>query len=156
MYSAGSYIRLTRYFSFYSIRDLKPDNILLSEHGHAHLTDFNIAVQFSDSKPLTSVAGSLAYMGPEILQKRGYFASVDWWSLGVVCYELLVGKVISMNQGPKSGIGDSLILPVFRLFSVHLEGRLTRPYNKQSCTTMSPSLNQAMCHKKPETLFLVY
>ncbi|KAI8340821.1 kinase-like domain-containing protein [Chlamydoabsidia padenii] len=73
-------------------RDLKPDNILLSDQGHAHLTDFNIAVQFSDSKPLTSVAGSLAYMSPEILLKRGYFASVDWWSLGVVCYELLVGK----------------------------------------------------------------
>ncbi|KAI8099861.1 kinase-like domain-containing protein [Halteromyces radiatus] len=73
-------------------RDLKPDNILLSEQGHAHLTDFNIAVQFSESKPLTSVAGSMAYMAPEVLMKRGYLASVDWWSLGVVCYELLIGK----------------------------------------------------------------
>ncbi|KAI9498645.1 kinase-like domain-containing protein [Zychaea mexicana] len=73
-------------------RDLKPDNILLNEHGHAHLTDFNIAVRFSNEKPLTSIAGSMAYMAPEILMKRGYSASVDWWSLGVVCYELLVGK----------------------------------------------------------------
>ncbi|KAG0168545.1 hypothetical protein DFQ28_004787 [Apophysomyces sp. BC1034] len=73
-------------------RDLKPDNILLNENGHAHLTDFNIAVQFSEKKPLTSVAGSMAYMAPEVLQKRGYFASVDWWSLGVVCFELLFGK----------------------------------------------------------------
>ncbi|CAO3624328.1 unnamed protein product [Cunninghamella echinulata] len=73
-------------------RDLKPDNILLDEKGHAHLTDFNIAVQFSEKKPLTSVAGSMAYMAPEILKKRGYFASVDWWSLGIVCYELLFGK----------------------------------------------------------------
>ncbi|KAI7857602.1 kinase-like protein [Circinella umbellata] len=73
-------------------RDLKPDNILLNEHGHAHLTDFNIAVRYSNEKPLSSIAGSMAYMAPEILMKRGYAASVDWWSLGVVCYELLVGK----------------------------------------------------------------
>ncbi|ORX61509.1 kinase-like protein [Hesseltinella vesiculosa] len=73
-------------------RDLKPDNILLNQEGHAHLTDFNIAVQFSDTKPLTSVAGSMAYMAPEVLAKRGYFATVDWWSLGVVCFELMTGK----------------------------------------------------------------
>lgn len=73
--------------------DLKPDNILLNEKGHAHLTDFNIAVPLMDNRPLLSIAGSMAYMAPEILRKRGYLASVDWWSLGVVCYELLVGTV---------------------------------------------------------------
>ncbi|POY72469.1 putative Non-specific serine/threonine protein kinase [Rhodotorula taiwanensis] len=73
-------------------RDIKPDNILLDEKGHAHLTDFNIAVHFTERRPLTSVAGSMAYMAPEVLAKRGYFATVDWWSLGVVAYELLFGK----------------------------------------------------------------
>lgn len=72
---------------------MKPDNILLNEKGHAHLTDFNIAVPVMDNRPLLSIAGSMAYMAPEILRKRGYLASVDWWSLGVVCYELLVGNV---------------------------------------------------------------
>ncbi|KAJ3208831.1 hypothetical protein HDU82_001857 [Entophlyctis luteolus] len=92
-------------------RDLKPDNILISETGHATLTDFNIATKFNPNKPMQSEAGSPAYMGdsflsdvgdfvaklfpaaPEIFKKTGYNQNVDWWSLGIIIYELFYNKV---------------------------------------------------------------
>jgi len=49
--------------------DIKPDNVLLDAHGHVHLTDFNVAIHYSERRLHTSVAGSIAYMAPEILAR---------------------------------------------------------------------------------------
>ncbi|CAO3676696.1 unnamed protein product [Rhizopus stolonifer] len=74
-------------------RDIKPENILLDAGGHAHLHDFNIATNLTPQRPYrTSRAGSLAYMAPEILSSQRYTKSVDWWSLGIMTYELLFKK----------------------------------------------------------------
>lgn len=73
-------------------RDLKPDNILLDAMGHAHITDFNVAIHYSERRMHTSLAGSMAYMAPEVIGRKGYTWCVDWWSLGVTAYELLFKK----------------------------------------------------------------
>ncbi|KAF9524842.1 kinase-like domain-containing protein [Crepidotus variabilis] len=73
-------------------RDLKPDNILLDAMGHAHITDFNVAIHYSERRLHTSVAGSMAYMAPQVVGKKGYSWQIDWWSLGVTAYELLFHK----------------------------------------------------------------
>ncbi|RKP33203.1 kinase-like domain-containing protein, partial [Dimargaris cristalligena] len=59
--------------------------------GHVALTDFNIATKLK-SGLLKSRSGTYCYMAPEILGDRGYSSSVDWWSLGVLFYELVYGK----------------------------------------------------------------
>lgn len=73
-------------------RDIKPDNVLLDSMGHVHITDFNVAIHFSERRLHTSVAGSMAYMAPEVIGHKGYTWSVDWWSLGIVVWELLFHK----------------------------------------------------------------
>ncbi|KZV94712.1 kinase-like protein [Exidia glandulosa HHB12029] len=73
-------------------RDIKPDNVLLDKDGHAHLTDFNVACHIEHGKALTSVAGTVYYMAPEIIYRKGYTFTSDWWSLGVMAFELLFGR----------------------------------------------------------------
>ncbi|XP_013395055.1 serine/threonine-protein kinase 32B isoform X2 [Lingula anatina] len=78
-------------------RDIKPDNILLDEAGHVHLTDFNVATVLLDGQLATSMSGTKPYMAPEVFscsvdECNGYSYPVDWWSLGIMAYEILRGK----------------------------------------------------------------
>ena len=74
-------------------RDLKPENIMVDASGHIKLTDFGLSKMFKKSKEKAfTICGTPQYLAPEILSDSGYDESVDWWSLGCVMYEMLVGK----------------------------------------------------------------
>ena len=74
-------------------RDLKPENILLDAEGHLRLGDFGLAkcgVEAPERGAL-SMCGTPEYMAPEVLAQQEYGQSVDWWSLGMLTYEMMTG-----------------------------------------------------------------
>ncbi|KAL7749777.1 hypothetical protein RI367_004653 [Sorochytrium milnesiophthora] len=74
-------------------RDLKPENILLDREGHVALTDFGLAKEgiLESGGKTSTFCGTPEYLAPEILRKQPYGMAVDWWCLGSVVYEMLVG-----------------------------------------------------------------
>ncbi|XP_039322525.1 microtubule-associated serine/threonine-protein kinase 3 isoform X16 [Saimiri boliviensis] len=123
MYFAETVLAL-EYLHNYGIvhRDLKPDNLLITSLGHIKLTDFGLskiglmsmatnlyeghiekdAREFIDKQ----VCGTPEYIAPEVIFRQGYGKPVDWWAMGIVLYEFLVGCVPFFGDTPEELFGQ--------------------------------------------------
>lgn len=76
-------------------RDLKPENILIDEDGHSKVIDFGFSRDCGPEERMKTQVGTPAYLSPEQLDGKftgGYTRNVDWWSFGIITYELATGK----------------------------------------------------------------
>uniref|UniRef100_A0AC34FRU1 Protein kinase domain-containing protein n=1 Tax=Panagrolaimus sp. ES5 TaxID=591445 RepID=A0AC34FRU1_9BILA len=75
-------------------RDLKPENILLDSVGHINIVDFGLSKESVDGFEKTySFCGTVEYMAPEVVNRRGHATAADWWSVGVLMYEMSTGSL---------------------------------------------------------------
>ncbi|XP_032884555.1 microtubule-associated serine/threonine-protein kinase 2 isoform X7 [Amblyraja radiata] len=122
MYFAETVLAL-EYLHNYGIvhRDLKPDNLLITSMGHIKLTDFGLskiglmslttnlyeghiekdAREFLDKQ----VCGTPEYIAPEVILRQGYGKPVDWWAMGIILFEFLVGCVPFFGDTPEELFG---------------------------------------------------
>ncbi|XP_054493868.2 microtubule-associated serine/threonine-protein kinase 2 isoform X6 [Agelaius phoeniceus] len=123
MYFAETVLAL-EYLHNYGIvhRDLKPDNLLITSMGHIKLTDFGLSKiglmslttnlyeghiekdtrEFLDKQ----VCGTPEYIAPEVILRQGYGKPVDWWAMGIILYEFLVGCVPFFGDTPEELFGQ--------------------------------------------------
>uniref|UniRef100_A0AAQ5Z6S2 non-specific serine/threonine protein kinase n=1 Tax=Amphiprion ocellaris TaxID=80972 RepID=A0AAQ5Z6S2_AMPOC len=123
MYFAETVLAL-EYLHNYGIvhRDLKPDNLLITSMGHIKLTDFGLSKiglmslttnlyeghiekdtrEFLDKQ----VCGTPEYIAPEVILRQGYGKPVDWWAMGVILYEFLVGCAPFFGDTPEELFGQ--------------------------------------------------
>lgn len=124
-------------------RDLKPENLLLTDEGHICMTDFGLCKEglFSPEDRTETFCGTPEYLAPEVLVGQGYGKGVDWWSFGSLLYEMLTGLPPFYSQDVQEMyrkiMTDKLTFPDFvnadarslleQLLERDAEKRLTEP-----------------------------
>lgn len=109
-------------------RDLKPENILLDAQGYLKITDFGFAKVMTTTRTLT-LCGTPDYLAPEIVAGKGHGKGVDWWTLGILIYEMLASTPPFYDEDPmklyaKIMTGDMSFPPHFSKSAVSLIKKL--------------------------------
>ena len=94
-------------------RDLKPENVVLDAEGHAMLTDFGLSKEgITDRSTAQSFCGSAGYLAPEVVRQLGHNKTVDYYLLGVLLYEMLVGMPPFFDYNPETMFSNIVRAPV--------------------------------------------
>ena len=81
-------------------RDIKPENLVCDENGYIRITDFGIAKNYHKVNK-TETSGTPGYMAPEVLCSQNHSYPVDYFAIGVICYEFMLGKRPYHGKGRK-------------------------------------------------------
>ncbi|KAJ1158496.1 hypothetical protein NDU88_011184 [Pleurodeles waltl] len=73
-------------------RDLKPENLILYKHGYVKMVDFGFAKELRKGEKTYTFCGTPEYLAPEILRNEGHDFAVDFWMLGILAFEMMVGR----------------------------------------------------------------
>lgn len=82
-------------------RDIKLENILVDESGYLKLIDYGLAKMFESEKLTRSYCSTLENLAPEMIDGLDFDFGVDWWALGIVLYEMLIGVSPFYNKNPQ-------------------------------------------------------
>lgn len=154
-------------------RDLKPENILLHESGHLMLSDFDLSIQSPSAAPPTlvrhnspfskqpmidtrscmnlrtnSFVGTEEYLAPEVIRGNGHTSTVDWWTLGILVYEMICGY--TPFKGPTRDDTFELILTA----SVEFPDYANNPYYRGTglTSTCKSFIRKLLCKNENKRL----
>ena len=82
-------------------RDLKPENVMICNDGHICLIDMGLCKYLKKERAMWSSGGTPSYIAPEVLERKHYSYTADWWSFGVLLWEMLTGKPPFMESNRK-------------------------------------------------------
>ncbi|EJS44474.1 kin82p [Saccharomyces arboricola H-6] len=153
-------------------RDLKPENILLHQSGHVMLSDFDLSIQATGSKNPTmknstyldtkicsdgfrtnSFVGTEEYLAPEVIRGNGHTAAVDWWTLGILIYEMVFGytpfKGDNSNETFSNILTKEIKFPNDKEVSKHCKDLIKKLLNKNESKRLGSKLGAADIKRHP-------